>query len=394
MADTTVKFIHSAMPGAPVLTGQAGSLIGLLDACLVNGFGAGNVDSLVIAGGVATVTRSAGHPFEVGSVALIAGATVSGGSVNGEQKVLAVTTTTYTFDATGLSNQTATGTISHKVAPLGWLKPFAGTNLAAYKSADPASTGMLLRVDDTSTASPNPARVVGYESMADINTGTGPFPTSAQISGGAYWPKSASGDATAREWVLCGDGRLFYLAIAHMGGTAFSLMQVFGDPVPAKSSDPYCCLILGNSGPTASSPGGNGAELDYHDAAPGSPPTLYMPRSYTALGSSISMRKVAGFVFLGSTTMRSGQATSSQLLPYPNYSDGGVYVVPHYLVEHATLTLRATSPGFYFFGNSVSNTVFANKYSLVGTTGLPGRTLRVLNSSQGCFAFDTTGPWR
>lgn len=36
-ADTSVKYLHSAMPGAPVLSGTAGSLISVLDACLVNG---------------------------------------------------------------------------------------------------------------------------------------------------------------------------------------------------------------------------------------------------------------------------------------------------------------------------------------------------------------------
>src|SRR5574337_410841 len=180
-ADTTVVYLHSAMTGAPSLTGQAGSLIALLDACLVNGFGAGAVDSVVIACGVATVTRSAGHPFAVNSVAAISGASVSGGSINGRQRVLAITGTTWTFDATGLADQSATGAIIAKLASAGWEKKYSGTNLAAYRSLAPDATGCLLRVDDTGA---NSARVVGYESMTSITTGSGPFPTDTQFGGG------------------------------------------------------------------------------------------------------------------------------------------------------------------------------------------------------------------
>src|SRR5690606_26703121 len=114
MSATSVKFYHSQMTGAPVLTGQAGKLIDVLDAVLVNGWGLATVDSVVIASGIATVTRASGHPFEAAGVALIADATVTGGSINGEQRVLSATATTYTFDATGIADQTATGTITHK----------------------------------------------------------------------------------------------------------------------------------------------------------------------------------------------------------------------------------------------------------------------------------------
>ena len=36
---TSVKYFHSELPGAPVLSGTAGSRIAVLDACLVNGWG-------------------------------------------------------------------------------------------------------------------------------------------------------------------------------------------------------------------------------------------------------------------------------------------------------------------------------------------------------------------
>ena len=80
-----VKFIDSASatPGTPVLTGQVGSLIALLDALLINGFGSITLTSLVVAGGVATATATA-HGFPVNSVLFLAGATPSG--LNGEKR--------------------------------------------------------------------------------------------------------------------------------------------------------------------------------------------------------------------------------------------------------------------------------------------------------------------
>src|SRR5574337_1451421 len=239
-ADTTVVYLHSAMTGAPSLAGQAGTLIAVLDACLVNGFGAGTVDAVVISGGVATVTRSAGHSFEVGTVALISGATVSGGSINGRQRVLAVTSSTWTFDATGLADQSATGTITAKLAPAGWTKPFSGTNLAAYKG-DVTGTGCLLRVDDTGSTD---GRVVGYESMADITSGTGPFPTALQLSGGGWWGKSSTADSTARSWILIGDNRGFIFATAcNASYLGYYNTMAFGDIAPIKTPDPYACIL-------------------------------------------------------------------------------------------------------------------------------------------------------
>jgi hypothetical protein len=46
--------------------------------------------------------------------------------------------------------------------------------------------------------------------MSDVNTGTGPFPTAAQVAGGGYWEKSGAAGSTARNWIVVGDERAFY----------------------------------------------------------------------------------------------------------------------------------------------------------------------------------------
>lgn len=389
--DTTVKFLHSAMTGAPSLSGTAGSLIALLDAALLNGFGSGTVDSVVISGGIGTVTRSSGHPFDVGSVAYLSGATVTGGSINGEQKVLTITSTTWTFDATGLSNQTATGTITQKTAPLGWTKVYSGTNLAAYKPSDITATGNLLRVDDTGSGAANYARVRGYETMSDINTGTGPFPTDAQVSGGLYWPKSNAADATTRSWILVGDGRIFYLMVAYSSNTStsFGFNHVFGDIGSVKSPDPYACVINGFNSTYFGTNGNNsGLDYDYGDAS-NAATALYSPRSYVGLGSSVQLRKAYPMI-AGPTSNKSGTVG----MPYPNGADGGLYLAPHYIIDNVTLTYRGNSPGVYCVPQTIGNSVFSNRDAVSGVSGYSGKTFRMVNSNSGCFGFDITGPWR
>lgn len=383
--DTSVKFFHSAMTGAPVLTGQAGSLIALLDACLVNGFGQGNVDGIVIAGGVATVTRSAGHSFEVGTVALIAGATVTGGVINGEHRVTAVTTTTYQFDATGIANQVATGAFTHKVAPLGWTKVFANTNLAVYKSSDPAATGCLLRVDDTGATS---ARAVAYEAMSDISTGTGQFPTTAQVNGGIYWPKSQQSNATSRAWMLFGDGRLFFSSHNwNLGGVSLATPICFGDPVALKSPDPYACFLVGPSGDiVSSSPGSSTADLAYA----GNGLSATAARGYTGLGSAATMSLRPSGIWNVFANIFSGGGGH----PFPNPTDGGLYTAPMFAVEGASLAIRAQLPGFLFVPQLVGSSTFAVRDSVVGTGAMAGRLLKAIPNGVGAAFFDATGPWR
>ncbi len=386
--DTSVKFLHSGMTGHPDLAGQAGSMIALLDACLVNGFNLVTVDSVVISGGVGTITRGAGLAFEPHSVALLAGATVTGGSINGERKIVATTATTATFDATGISNQTATGTITAKMAPLGWAKTYAGTNLAAYKPTDVSATGCLLRIDDTGTTL---ARARGYETMSDINTGTGLFPTDALLSGGVYWPKSGAGDSSARNWILVGDGRIFYLMVSYTtaGATSFGFNHLFGDVQSVKSPDAYSCMLHGLPSSSLGTAGNNGAsDFDECNGVAVSNGT-YMARSYTALGVCVTMRKAFPFV-TGGVPFKSGTAS----LPYPNYADGGLYLSQFNVMENSSNVYRGAVPGLYGIPHSVGGSVFASRELLTGVTGFVGKAFRVVNSVPGCFAFDATGPWR
>lgn len=246
--DTTVKFFTSSMTGAPILRSQAGSMIALLDACLRDGFGLQSVVSLVVASGVATMTFSSTHAALVDTVVVVAGASIA--ALNGEQKVTAITANSVSF-ATTSANATATGAMSCKLSPLGFTKPFSGTNLAAYKSGNVQANGQYLRIDDTGT---NFARATAYETMTGISTGTGLFPSTGALSGGVYWDKMyyVVDISLAIPWVLVGDGRYFALFVNWMPGNPTYLSPVFcafGDPINlGRASDPYTTMISGRTG--------------------------------------------------------------------------------------------------------------------------------------------------
>ena len=385
----TVKYFHSDLAGAPVLNGTAGSMISLLDACLVNGWGTGTVDSIVISGGVATVTRGAGHPFEPDMVTEISGASVSGGSINGQHKILSVVGNTYTFSAAGIGDQTATGTINHKIASLGFTKPYTGTNLAAYRSGDVTGTQFYLRVDDTGAQD---ARVRAHETMSSISDDTLRFPTEAQSAGGYWWKKSNASDSAARRWVLFGNGKTFYLAINWTSNTQsnLGLIAAFGDFLPVGSADAHRCFISGSTTSSLTTPGANNVEFDY---SINSASSCVIARSFTGIGSPVTTFRAYPTMTVAGAEFRSGDASSDNNIQFPNGPDGGLYAAPHYIGQSVGRVFRGRSPGFYPLPQKIGNAVFAHREKVSSVSGLPGRKLMVLNSNIGCFGFDITGPW-
>lgn len=392
---TSVKFFHSQMPGAPVLSGSgAGSLIAVLDACLVAGFGGGTVDSVTIAGGVATVTRAAGHPFSEHTVALIAGATVSGGSINGEKRVLSATSTTYTFDATGVGDQTATGTITHKLAPAGWGSIGSG-NVKAYQITDPNGTGCFLRVDDSAA---RVARVVGYRSMTDVNTGTGPFPTNDQVGGGAHWYRSYYNDGSACSWTLVADSRGFTIGVAggwqnSGSGNGLYYSYHFGDFSSNKAPDPDACSLNGGVNDFSSSFGSD-AELSlvrYITLMP-----HWVARGVSGQGNAVQVLRMAATPSSSNTSSMPSGSTSNGYPGYPNVADGGLLLAKIQLIETSPATvLRGSLAGIYFVPQAVGPAVFAQRQLTPGSGPLAGRQLMpMIVGPAGIFFLDATGPWR
>lgn len=246
-----VVWYDSDEVGAPTMNSTAGSVVNVFDACLIDGFNSKTLTSLVVSGGIATATASA-HGYAVGKILLVAGATPSG--LNGRKKILSVpTANTYTFDATGISNQTATGTITSKRAPLGWTKAFTGTGKAIYQRSDPAATALLLRVDDSGIGGRTDTfRVKMLEAASGIDTWTNDTPPSAwSLVDGQYWEKGA-GNSNPKKWIIVGDSRTLYYfgecddrSFASYGAL---MGHCFGDIKAYRAGDPWACVLMGSRG--------------------------------------------------------------------------------------------------------------------------------------------------
>lgn len=386
-ADTTVKHFDSSMAGAPALTvassTSAGQLIAILDACLKDGFGLVTVTSLVVAGGVATATLSGGNPAKIDTVVLVAGATPA--ELNGEKKVTSITANTVVFDATGIADQTATGTITLKMAPAGWMKSFSGTNLAAYKSGDAGATGCLLRVDDTGATE---ARVVAYESMTDINTGVGRTPSDAQVSGGEFIPRGNTTAGTRKWWVIA-NARFVIIGIAfHSTAPDSYLISTFGDTASRKSGDAY---KFGVFAPVATKQAVAPAVADSVCVNTGGV-GCYLMRSYTQVGGSVSVT-MCWNKRASSGGVSSGQS-NAQHWSYPNGPDNGLLLSDVTVTEDLSQMLRATLPGVYAVPQSIGGSVFAQDEKVSGIAAIPGRTLMAkLIAATGLVFIDVTGPW-
>ena len=380
----------STQPGAPVLSGTAGALAALLKACLVDGFGAGAVSSLVVTGGVAKLTYAGVHPFKVGSVARIAGATPSG--LNGDKLITTVTVNSASFAAPGIADGAATGSITSRAAPAGWQLLFAGSasNVLVVKPAVVEATGCVLRIDDTGTTN---ARVRGYESMSDAATGIGPVPLDVQSSGGLWWPKSVSADAVARPWIVCADARAVYLAVAPQGGDRYTLVFA-GDVASCKSGDAYGFALTGNQADqvgVATVPDGC-CGYSHRNARAGA----YLARAHTGIGQAVAAQRIGAHHNGTGADVYAGTPGYSQGV-YPNGPNNGLMTGA--LELYATAGIRGWLPGLLHPLQDCS-TAFSSGVVVDGTGDYLGRRLLGVRTAPpagaqqaGTVFLDTTGPW-
>ena len=385
---TPVKFFHSELPGAPVLSGTAGSLIAVLDACLVNGWGLLTAQSASVSGGICTLNFATGHSFEADIVALVAGAVTP--ALNGEQRISAVGTNLVRFPAPGVADGPVSGTITIKIAPAGWSKPFSGANKGAYRSLSPSASGAYLRVDHSA---PRYARLRAYSTMTDIDAGTDPTPSDAQISGGDYIPVSSSSDATARRWMVAASDRFVHIMPANSSTYPldYSLCSA-GDYPSLKVGDAYPVIVVADPSDTSGSgsPGYNNAlNLPYGSAG------AWLMRPYTQIGGALAAYLYKpGFL----STNASG---STGHPPGPNPINNAIEVCPTLIYEGATVqgNRRGELPGLYGIPHNLGS-AFDSKDRITPAVGLPGHTLIAVRyygnatlAQSFRFAIDITGPW-
>lgn len=204
VTNKTVKFFTSDNNNAPQLQNASGSMITLLDACLVTGIQVGVINSLSSTGLEATAVFGLPHNLKKYQVVRVSGATQA--EYNGDFKIKqVVNATTIKFELNSVASvANASGTINCMLAPLNWDKPFSsstalGGGRAAYRSKDETlSNRPFLRVVDEriSSYSNNYAK---YAKVGIVEEMTG-----IDVMQGVQAPYIAS--ATTRNWNPTGSG--------------------------------------------------------------------------------------------------------------------------------------------------------------------------------------------
>lgn len=391
--NSAVKWYSHAMQGLPAQStankNVAGTAITLLDAILVDGFNLVTVDSVVVNNNIATVTRSAGLNYLAYQVIEIAGATPS--ALNGQWRVESVNpgTNSLTFATSGISNQTATGTITIKTPSLGWERVFTDTNKRVYRSPNEDSPRSYFQIDDTSTT--NDASLGGvnaYGSMTDVNTGLD------------QWHAGATSIGIPRnygyEWFACGDDRTFWIhARGYFAYNAqvYSNVWGFGDYISLKPNDAYNEFVAlaraynGNNGWGGSftQAGGWGIFFDV---------------------GRVIRRGNPGYAVRADGVSQVGQIVSGYSgLPFPSSVGNNIVVTDALIREEGAggNPVRGKCRGLYWV---MSNQPFASSWSpsfVDGVVGLEGRRCAVVylqtnNTSNyslvsGRALLDITGPW-
>lgn len=269
-----------------------------------------------------------------------------------------------------------------------WDLAFTGTNLAAYR----AKTGLrhYLRIADTATATT--ARATGYETMSDVNTGTGDYPTSAQISGGTHWRKSdTTGTTTWRPWMVIADERRFYLYVGQAnteaqgieGSTTYAMLYFFGEIESYLAGDAFHSLLLGGTSTTATV-GSFFGQISVSSAALNG---HYMARAFSQAAGSTQYSK--------SSDQRGGTTTIGTVgAAFPDPISAGMLLAPIYVQEPSNRATRGHLPGAW---QPLHNLPGAPGDTFAGRGDLTGRNFILLDcaagAARGRVAIETSSTW-
>lgn len=202
----TLWFNESMQGAAQTGDSDAGAMIAILKACLVDGFGSLVPDSIVWdeTKALAKASFSAGHSYLQDSVIACSGSAVA--DYNGKHRIIEITSTEIYFELDTVPVAAASGSLEIKIAPLGWEITFANGTNDIIIFTPPGNLGNVsLRVDNSaydgwSGTYARLMKVEMIENATDINTYD-------SIYEGA-WP--ATGRYSDHKWDLVGDSRIIY----------------------------------------------------------------------------------------------------------------------------------------------------------------------------------------
>lgn len=279
-------------------------------------------------------------------------------------------------------------------AAAGWAKEFSGTNKAVYRAA--TGNRMRLRIDDTGTQE---ARAVGYESMSDVDTGTGPFPTAAQLSGGMFVRKSSTADGTDRPWICFADVDCFYLFTfcgqATIGLTTNTDAGLgFGDFTSNLPGDTYNSFIMASAA-TGATVSRMAEQVAPAAALVTSTVGLYCPRAHTAVSGAIKLARLGRNSIRAGMQALGGDATIATT--YPDPIAGGLLVSPVDLWEETSSSFFSRRGYLKGYWEPLHEAPGAHFDTFSGAGDLSGRSFFLITAynatNPGRLAMETSDTW-
>lgn len=249
----------------------------------------------------------------------------------------------------------------------GWTNPFSGTNIEVFRNGA-SGTQNYLRVDHSSGRS---ARVVGYQTMSALSTGTNPVPTAAQVSGGEWVDASATADSTARPWMILANDKWLYLWIGYSDTTttglsaAYPVMYFFGDILPARGDDAAHFTVMAS--PTT----GECGVASLATSLSGSTSGAYIAGTHAQTFGSIPCGKIGDYVVTSATTMGRGG------IDYPDAVGGGMLLSEVRVTSSSQI--RGRMPGLWNPLHTFSS-LPAPGNTFSGSGDLAGKTFIMMNA--------------
>lgn len=267
----------------------------------------------------------------------------------------------------------------------GWTRQFSGTNQASYRQGTP-SNGFIFRIDDSVAATTTgTTRAIGYETLTTLaatiatDTATGSFPTNTQQAGGAFWNKGAT--AGSKPWFVGVSEKLFHYFVSSDAALTSWAGHSFGDIRSYKTTDTFHTIHIAPTAATQAS-NNNWNLIGLVNALTAG---HFMTRSFSQAGTSVTMGKSSD-----GSKMNTPTSTGSSGLIYPNPVDGGLYLAPLWLHEGTTGIIRGELPGVW---SPLHATPLAHLDTFSGTGTLAGRTYVALRQQSGMLFLETSDTW-
>lgn len=278
------------------------------------------------------------------------------------------TCTYYSGTITGQAGSLITSLDAILVTGQGWTKLYSATNKAIYRMV--GGTQNVLYVDDTGvlTAGAREATVRAAEGATGISALTDAWPSTSTVSdANCVWRKSASADATARNYYAIADSKFLALYIMMDGSNGD--LYLFGDFEPYYSGDTFNCMLttrgIGNNSGAAQAMAATAKTF-----ADTSGTSLRMFFMRTAIGTTKA--EVGAFV---SSAASFGSISSAAIADYPNPNVGGMLMQSPAVITGTGSTVNNTPTDnaiirgvvpFIFellVGNGVTNLAHADTYT-------------------------------